>query len=98
MYPRSISLTCASRSKPDSGNVSTGADGGRGLSPRTVAGRLSGRTEGVDSSATARSTTFSDRKSTRLNSSHVSISYAVFCLKKKKNKGRTDVPHPGRHV
>src|SRR5699024_12658794 len=27
-----------------------------------------------------------DRKSTRLNSSHVSISYAVFCLKKKKLK------------
>src|SRR5699024_11826602 len=27
-----------------------------------------------------------DRKSTRLNSSHVSISYAVFCLKKKKSK------------
>src|SRR5437868_12233501 len=27
----------------------------------------------------------SDRKSTRLNSSHVSISYAVFCLKKKNN-------------
>src|SRR5690606_42048054 len=27
----------------------------------------------------------SDRKSTRLNSSHVKISYAVFCLKKKKN-------------
>src|SRR5437868_15400811 len=26
-----------------------------------------------------------DRKSTRLNSSHVSISYAVFCLKKKNN-------------
>src|SRR5690606_41199626 len=30
-----------------------------------------------------------DRKSTRLNSSHVKISYAVFCLKKKKNKKRT---------
>src|SRR3712207_7313456 len=30
-----------------------------------------------------------DRKSTRLNSSHANISYAVFCLKKKK---RTDVP------
>src|SRR5690606_40086631 len=28
----------------------------------------------------------SDRKSTRLNSSHVKISYAVFCLKKKKKK------------
>src|SRR5690625_5421678 len=29
-----------------------------------------------------------DRKSTRLNSSHVAISYAVFCLKKKKKKYR----------
>src|SRR2546427_5114328 len=29
-----------------------------------------------------------DRKSTRLNSSHSQISYAVFCLKKKKNKNR----------
>src|SRR5690606_40113931 len=29
-----------------------------------------------------------DRKSTRLNSSHVKISYAVFCLKKKKNTNR----------
>src|SRR5690606_40906891 len=28
---------------------------------------------------------YRDRKSTRLNSSHVKISYAVFCLKKKKN-------------
>src|SRR5437773_9780866 len=27
-----------------------------------------------------------DRKSTRLNSSHITISYAVFCLKKKKSK------------
>src|SRR5207249_10580778 len=30
-----------------------------------------------------------DRKSTRLNSSHVSISYAVFCLKKKNNNNIT---------
>src|SRR5207302_8905263 len=30
-----------------------------------------------------------DRKSTRLNSSHVKISYAVFCLKKKKKKKTT---------
>src|SRR3989337_2153696 len=29
---------------------------------------------------------YQDRKSTRLNSSHGSISYAVFCLKKKKNE------------
>src|SRR5690554_7753687 len=31
-----------------------------------------------------------DRKSTRLNSSHVRISYAVFCLKKKKDKTITE--------
>src|SRR3712207_8330343 len=30
-----------------------------------------------------------DRKSTRLNSSHANISYAVFCLKKKNNKSRS---------
>src|SRR5207249_11724823 len=35
-----------------------------------------------------------DRKSTRLNSSHVSISYAVFCLKKKNNK---QTPHHPIH-
>src|SRR5438067_4643903 len=34
-------------------------------------------------------TALSDRKSTRLNSSHVSISYAVFCLKKKKKEEMT---------
>src|SRR5207244_13651717 len=31
-----------------------------------------------------------DRKSTRLNSSHQIISYAVFCLKKKKNTNKTE--------
>src|SRR5207249_8613621 len=37
-------------------------------------------------------TSAQDRKSTRLNSSHVSISYAVFCLKKKnKNHIRTEI-------
>src|SRR5437868_29434 len=35
--------------------------------------------------ATATAAIVPDRKSTRLNSSHVSISYAVFCLKKKKH-------------
>src|SRR5688572_30916330 len=36
-----------------------------------------------------------DRKSTRLNSSHSQISYAVFCLKKKtKKKTRTNVTQP----
>src|SRR5256885_13237328 len=32
---------------------------------------------------------YADRKSTRLNSSHLVISYAVFCLKKKKNHKQT---------
>src|SRR5690554_7711945 len=36
-------------------------------------------------------TTKLDRKSTRLNSSHVRISYAVFCLKKKKKKKKTNI-------
>src|SRR5439155_14546856 len=44
--------------------------------------RLGGeRVAGRDGHALA-----ADRKSTRLNSSHVAISYAVFCLKKKKGK------------
>src|SRR3712207_7272086 len=33
-----------------------------------------------------------DRKSTRLNSSHANISYAVFCLKKKNNTIETKMP------
>src|SRR5947209_11095182 len=38
-----------------------------------------------------------DRKSTRLNSSHANISYAVFCLKKKK-QSNTPRSHSTRHV
>src|SRR6266851_9302971 len=34
-----------------------------------------------------------DRKSTRLNSSHITISYAVFCLKKKKKKHTREDTH-----
>src|SRR3989475_2025015 len=37
-----------------------------------------------------------DRKSTRLNSSHDQISYAVFCLKKKKTRDHS--PRPSRHT
>src|SRR5690625_5753198 len=36
-----------------------------------------------------------DRKSTRLNSSHVAISYAVFCLKKKNRRTRPKSTHCG---
>src|SRR2546430_5631549 len=39
-----------------------------------------------------------DRKSTRLNSSHSQISYAVFCLKKKKNTLLRGFPLPSRFI
>src|SRR5699024_5111683 len=42
--------------------------------------------------AQARGVGVADRKSTRLNSSHVSISYAVFCLKKKSNDSELTRP------
>src|SRR5256886_7550700 len=48
--------------------------GGRPCGARTAHGCVQGP-----------SPRFADRKSTRLNSSHSQISYAVFCLKKKKN-------------
>src|SRR5689334_24243775 len=39
-----------------------------------------------------------DRKSTRLNSSHSSISYAVFCLKKKKKKHNKEFVYRDYHI
>src|SRR6266511_3134290 len=40
---------------------------------------------------------WSDRKSTRLNSSHVKISYAVFCLKKKKKTKNLTFTYKKKH-
>src|SRR5438477_5009185 len=57
-----------------------GRGGRRGA--RSAAGRH--RAPGVGDRR-RRGCTMPDRKSTRLNSSHMSISYAVFCLKKKNN-------------
>src|SRR5439155_11316182 len=58
---------------------------GAGGTKATVALAYSGELR-VDSTLVGRTdpTLHIDRKSTRLNSSHVAISYAVFCLKKKK--------------
>src|SRR5437899_4341325 len=47
--------------------------------------RMDERVEAVES---RRHLVVADRKSTRLNSSHLGISYAVFCLKKKNNQER----------
>src|SRR5437879_9151313 len=54
----------------------------RGLQEISVADIVTAVDEPLDA------TQCGDRKSTRLNSSHRCISYAVFCLKKKKNKER----------
>src|SRR3712207_8007451 len=46
---------------------------------------------GFDRARTFEGVWLADRKSTRLNSSHANISYAVFCLKKKKNNNNTSI-------
>src|SRR5690348_17798728 len=48
---------------------------------------------GGDAGDVGRVLRLEDRKSTRLNSSHPSISYAVFCLKKKKIQTNLPTPH-----
>src|SRR5690349_23953552 len=46
--------------------------------------------EGTGSRVSVATGAAGDRKSTRLNSSHVEISYAVFCLKKKRRKSNLE--------
>src|SRR2546422_8056954 len=57
-----------------------------GCSPRAARRRWRSAPGTPDRSERARRRSRRDRKSTRLNSSHGYISYAVFCLKKKKNR------------
>src|SRR3712207_7784574 len=67
-----------------------GAEFGR--QPRRAEGRqqpLGARAAAARQFAEAEQAGQPDRKSTRLNSSHANISYAVFCLKKKKTKTDT---------
>src|SRR3712207_7974812 len=54
-----------------------------GTSTRSTTRR---RTQRATAASAASKSKCQDRKSTRLNSSHANISYAVFCLKKKKKK------------
>src|SRR5699024_11754529 len=63
---------------PKSGSFLYGENAKRDFCPQTTFGISSYKAISVERTAL-------DRKSTRLNSSHVSISYAVFCLKKKKH-------------
>src|SRR5438034_5813562 len=88
------------------GGAAGGARGrGDGLGPpcraRRVADRdLASRARrrgGTGDEGRRRGAMSGDRKSTRLNSSHTVISYAVFCLKKKKRQaGR--IPGTSRHI
>src|SRR5258707_11952596 len=65
-------------------------EGGRALrgGPGPPHASARGQSPGLDRPprGLADATRDEDRKSTRLNSSHANISYAVFCLKKKKNQ------------
>src|SRR5438067_5635754 len=83
---RSLSFALVWRTLAASFALVIGATGaGRGELSR-------GRTGGADDQGEA------DRKSTRLNSSHVSISYAVFCLKKKKKKIKKNIQNKNNRI
>src|SRR5256885_8406283 len=71
------------------GHLGRGEKGGQHPGPaRAAAGVI------VDGGVAAPAARQGDRKSTRLNSSHLVISYAVFCLKKKKQIKSNFTPRP----
>src|SRR2546426_5789434 len=67
---------------PDTWSV----DDTRRSDSKAAAAKIFAREPGSNVSVNALGRVHRDRKSTRLNSSHLVISYAVFCLKKKKHK------------
>src|SRR5689334_23436709 len=76
--------SCGARVDPDSSSSilqRRASEGGARPGPRQEAARQTREHPGAREPAGD-----GDRKSTRLNSSHSSISYAVFCLKKKKKR------------
>src|SRR5947199_4904758 len=78
------------------GGAARPADSGqRERSARRRAGRREGGRRALP--GPARDQRRGDRKSTRLNSSHLGISYAVFCLKKKKTKQKTRARQKTQH-
>src|SRR3712207_8072456 len=81
LFPYTTLFRSAACSKKRAQALATPAVGDSAESQRRVRVADGGRIGRVR--ATVRSPL--DRKSTRLNSSHANISYAVFCLKKKKN-------------
>src|SRR5207249_10595436 len=88
---RSSDLFCTAATMPASGSIyvvahaidSTGAPGRLSAEREIAVGSSAGSTVTIQGYQYMPANVTVDRKSTRLNSSHVSISYAVFCLKKK---------------
>src|SRR5688572_31297264 len=78
-----LSLHDALPISPAAGAVRLGQPAGRSRPPRRLP---SGVPPGASDVGGDLRPIAQDRKSTRLNSSHSQISYAVFCLKKKKNR------------
>src|SRR3712207_8614971 len=76
--PRSTLFPYTTLFRSEGSSPSAIVDGARCLRP-------AGRTRPGRPITTPDTSTIQDRKSTRLNSSHANISYAVFCLKKKTN-------------
>src|SRR3712207_8872909 len=77
LFPYTTLFRSKSRHRPGRGS--------HGLVGEQVVDLLPGIVRGEGRARGERSQARGDRKSTRLNSSHANISYAVFCLKKNKN-------------
>src|ERR1017187_5901390 len=104
---RHVGTTCISGTQTRGGSLATAStasatSSGRSAFARVSADGLTGRRSRISVSTRPGQTThvrmpfsFSDRKSTRLNSSHRCISYAVFCLKKKQCRSGSINPHAG---
>src|SRR5438874_10160648 len=84
--PRStlFPYTTLFRSPDDPATVHSSADARARFARAVFEPACAHRRKGSQGHAPSKSCPCIDRKSTRLNSSHVEISYAVFCLKKKK--------------
>src|SRR3712207_8018493 len=84
--PRSTLFPYTTLFRSGAGDGDPPAQAAAGEQDPRVAGALAGRVQGRHGRRGDARDPQGDRKSTRLNSSHANISYAVFCLKKKKKK------------
>src|SRR3712207_8158164 len=81
--PRSTLFPYTTLFRSPRGDPGAGGEASRRGEPRSPADEIGPGRRGDGAGGKARGSE-GDRKSTRLNSSHANISYAVFCLKKKK--------------